>query len=65
MVMAYVEITSLTKVLKKKTVLDHITISFDEGKIYGLYGRNGCGKTMLLRAIAGLIYPTEGKIVEG
>lgn len=63
--MAYVEITSLTKELKKKTVLNQITVSFEEGKIYGLYGRNGCGKTMLLRAIAGLIYPTSGRIVVG
>lgn len=63
--MAYVEVTSLTKVLKKKTVLDQVSVSFSEGKIYGLYGRNGCGKTMLLRAIAGLIYPTTGKILVG
>ena len=63
--MAYVEITSLTKELKKKTVLNQITVSFEQGKIYGLYGRNGCGKTMLLRAIAGLIYPTSGRIVVG
>ena len=63
--MAYVEITSLTKELKKRTVLNDISISFEQGRIYGLYGRNGCGKTMLLRAIAGLIYPTEGRIVVG
>lgn len=63
--MAYVEIHSLNKELKKKTVLNQITASFEQGKIYGLYGRNGCGKTMLLRAIAGLIYPTSGKIIVG
>ena len=63
--MAYVEISSLTKELKKKTVLNDISVSFEQGRIYGLYGRNGCGKTMLLRAIAGLIYPTAGKIVVG
>ena len=63
--MAYVEITALTKELKKKMVLNQISVSFDQGRIYGLYGRNGCGKTMLLRAIAGLIYPTSGKIIVG
>ena len=46
-------------------VLQQISVSFEQGKIYGLYGRNGCGKTMLLRAIAGLIYPTSGEIIVG
>ncbi len=36
---------------------------FESGNIYGIYGRNGCGKTMLLRAMCGLIYPTEGEII--
>lgn len=43
--------------------MDHVNYSFDSGKIYGLYGRNGSGKTMLMRAIAGLIYPTDGKVL--
>ena len=60
--MAYVEITSLTKELKKRTVLNDISISFEQGRIYGLYGRNGCGKTMLLRAIAGLIRSEERRV---
>lgn len=61
--MAFIEIRSLTKVLKKRPVLSDVSLSFDKGKIYGLYGRNGSGKTMLLRAIAGLIFPSEGEIV--
>lgn len=58
-----IELQNLSKVIKKKTVLDCINLTFEKGKIYGLYGRNGSGKTMLLRAISGLIRPTEGKIV--
>lgn len=61
--MSYIEIVKLSKVLKKKTVLDDISFNFEKGKIYGLYGRNGSGKTMLLRAIAGLIHPTSGEII--
>lgn len=57
-----IKIENLTKIIKGKTVLDNINYTFEEGTIYGLYGRNGSGKTMLLRAIAGLIFPTEGKI---
>ena len=52
----------VTKTLKNRKVLKDITARFESGKIYGIYGRNGSGKTMLLRAIAGLIYPEEGEI---
>ncbi|MGV2445540.1 UNVERIFIED_CONTAM: ABC transporter ATP-binding protein [Bacillus sp. ATCC 13368] len=48
--------------MKKKTLLHDINYEFNCGKIYGLYGRNGSGKTMLLRAIAGLIMPSSGEI---
>lgn len=58
-----IRIQNLTKMIRKKTVLDHVDVVFTGGNIYGLYGRNGCGKTMLLRAICGLIYPTEGEIL--
>lgn len=57
-----IQIENLTKIIKKKTILDNINYTFEDGTIYGLYGRNGSGKTMLLRAIAGLIFPTEGEI---
>lgn len=57
-----VNVVDYTKVLRKNVVLDNINYSFKSGKIYGLCGRNGCGKTMLLRAIAGLILPTEGYV---
>lgn len=52
----------MSKKIKKRNVLENITVSFEKGKIYGLYGRNGSGKTMLLRAVAGLIRPSEGEI---
>lgn len=58
-----IEIKEYSKIIKGKKILDHIDHVFESGKIYGLHGRNGSGKTMLIRAIAGLIYPTTGKIV--
>lgn len=58
----YIEINNLTKKIKKATVLNNISIRFESGRIYGLRGKNGCGKTMLMRAICGLIVPTEGTI---
>ena len=53
----------MTKVIKKTKVIDNVNFTFEGGKIYGLSGKNGCGKTMLMRLISGLIYPTDGEIV--
>lgn len=61
-----VEIENLTKIYKNTRVLDEITCSFSAGEVSGLEGPNGSGKTMLIRAIAGLIRPTSGFVkVEG
>ena len=57
------ELRNVTKVIKKNMILDHIDYTFESGKVYGLYGENGSGKTMLLRTIAGLIVPTEGAVL--
>ncbi|WP_350300744.1 ABC transporter ATP-binding protein [Peribacillus frigoritolerans] len=57
-----IEVHDLSKKLKKNNVLQNITYTFEKGRIYGLVGKNGSGKTMLLRAIAGLIIPTEGSV---
>ncbi len=58
--MITVKIENYTKVLKKTKVLDNINLVMESGKIYGFTGVNGSGKTMLFRAIAGLIKPTQG-----
>ncbi len=57
-----IDIKDYTKTIRKKTILENINLSFESGRIYGLHGRNGSGKTMLLRAICGLILPTEGSV---
>lgn len=53
----------ITKVLKGNEVLSNISYTFENGKIYLLTGHNGCGKTMLLRALCGLITPDLGEII--
>jgi ABC-2 type transport system ATP-binding protein len=58
-----IELCSVSKTIKHNEVLKNINLTFQEGKVYGLYGPNGSGKTMLLRAIAGLIVPTSGTVV--
>lgn len=57
-----IEVNNYTKTIKGKEILTNVNLTFESGKIYGLHGKNGCGKTMLLRAICGLILPTEGYI---
>lgn len=57
-----IQITNLTKKFGTATVLDDINMTLEAGKIYGLVGRNGSGKTMLLKHILGFVRPTEGTI---
>lgn len=58
-----VELKNINKSLSKRMILDNISYKFEYGKVYGLCGTNGSGKTMLLRAICGLIVPDSGEIV--
>lgn len=60
---AIIQVESLTKTFGKTTVLDNITVSFQKGQITGLIGRNGSGKTMLLKCIVGFVPATSGKIL--
>lgn len=52
----------LTKRYGHKNAVDHVNLHIRQGAIYGLIGRNGAGKTTILRMIAGLASPTEGEI---
>lgn len=55
-------IDDVGKEIQQVKVLDHVSMTMTAGKIYGLKGVNGSGKTMIMRMIAGLIYPTYGSI---
>ncbi|MCM1228257.1 MAG: ATP-binding cassette domain-containing protein [Clostridium sp.] len=57
-----IEIKNINLIIKKTDILKNIEISFEKGKIHGLIGRNGSGKTMLMKCICGFIKPTEGTI---
>ncbi|MBD5094038.1 MAG: ABC transporter ATP-binding protein [Subdoligranulum sp.] len=60
--MAEIKVSNVSKSIRSHHILSDVSCNFDPGHIYGLVGSNGSGKTMLLRAISGLIYPTAGKI---
>lgn len=57
-----IEIKNVTKKFGEITVLKNINISFEEGKIHGLIGRNGSGKTMLMKCILEFVPITNGEI---
>lgn len=61
--MSEVIIKNLHKKIKKTIVLHDINLDMQPGKIYGLKGKNGSGKTMLMRALCGLIIPDGGNII--
>jgi ABC-2 type transport system ATP-binding protein len=58
-----VKMENISKVIKKNIILRDINLNMKSGKIYGLIGTNGSGKTMLMRLLAGLIRPSEGEII--
>ena len=58
-----IKITNLTKIYDENKILDGISITFEEGKIYGIVGKNGSGKSVLLKTICGFIRPDKGEIL--
>ena len=55
-------IQNVTKKFGEETVLTDVTHDFGEGKIHGIVGNNGSGKTVLMKCICGFLLPTKGKI---
>lgn len=57
-----IEVKNATKIIKGAVILKNVSIELEGGKVYGLQGPNGGGKTMLMRLLCGLIRPTEGEV---
>lgn len=57
-----ITVKNVNLTIGKTQILKDINVSFEEGKIHGLIGRNGSGKTMLMKCICGFIKPTSGEI---
>ncbi len=57
-----VAVEHLGLVIDKEHILEEITLHMESGHIYGFAGRNGSGKTMLMKCICGFIRPTDGQV---
>ena len=60
--MSQILLDHLSKRFGKEQILNDISLQLESGNIYGIIGRNGSGKTVLLKLICGLLRPTSGKI---
>ena len=58
-------VENVTKAFGGQEVLRTVCVKFEMGKIYGIVGRNGSGKTVLLKCICGLLYPSTGTVTVG
>ena len=61
--MIKLEVKNYSKTIKGKVILEDINLQLESGRVYGFFGRNGSGKTMLFRAITTLIYPSSGDVL--
>lgn len=61
----YIQLTNISKTFRKQTVLQPLTMGFEEGMIHGIIGRNGSGKTVLMKMILGILQPTTGTVIVG
>ncbi len=57
-----VQLQGISKTIGKAVILDDIHMELHSGVVYGFSGKNGCGKTMLMRCISGLMKPTSGTV---
>ena len=56
-----IKLNNVSKTIKNQKILDNINAEFESGKVYGIVGRNGSGKTMLFRGMSGLMR-IEGEV---
>lgn len=58
-----IKVDKVTKKFGSDIALNNVSIKFERGKIYGIVGRNGSGKTVLFKTVIGFLKPTSGKVI--
>ena len=61
--MTIISVEDVSLTIRNTRILRNISVQFEEGNIHGIVGRNGSGKTMLMKCICGFIRPTSGHII--
>lgn len=61
--MNIISVKNLSKDFGQERVLHNVTRDFEKGKIHGIVGNNGSGKTVLMKCICGFLIPTEGEVI--
>ena len=59
---SFIQVNDIVLRFKKDILLDHVSYQCEQGKIHGIVGRNGSGRTLLMKCICGFIRPNEGHI---
>jgi len=60
--MPVIQLDAVSKTIRDRLILDHVSLDVPGGAIYGIRGPNGAGKSMLLRIVCGLVIPTGGTV---
>ena len=63
--MTLINIQHLTQKRKEYTLLSDVNLNVEKNKILGIIGDEGTGKTTLMEVLAGILYPTEGRVTLG
>ncbi len=58
-----IRVEGISKNFKGVCVLNNVSVTFEQGKIHGIIGRNGSGKTILIKTICGFIHPDQGRVI--
>ena len=61
--MNIISVKNLSKAFGQERVLHNVTRDFEKGRIHGIVGNNGSGKTVLMKCICGFLIPTEGEVI--
>ena len=59
----YIKLDHVSKKFGDREVLHPLTVEFEKGKIHGIIGRNGSGKTVMMKLILGILLPTQGEVI--